>query len=412
MRPPGASGSRAPGSTGCSRRCPTASPSSRWPSSAVSRSSKPTAGRCRCRRASARRLPRGRGSPRPARSTRRSPTVSSSGAEQCRSQRVGVRSNAYLPPELQAYGGALDQSGSWDRSEDYGWVWYPRVDSEWRPYYDGGWYPYGWGWTWVGGGRWVWPTHHYGRWGHGPRGWYLGPGRGLGACLGVVGGLGRLRELVPAGMERHPGVRLLVRRVVRVAREPLAWLDRGPRTGPLRADTATACSLTRFEVSTSARWNGRRSTSDATARRSPARRCGPPRPHLARPRRSGPGQRAAARRYSRAEAVARERTTGGQGIERPAAAARANAARTFSSPSRPLPSYPEGRGSAGEATTRPSLGSAVPRSAPQRPSESRCLTITSGRPSRARRRAARHVRTCVSPASRTAGRSGRTIRLP
>ena len=78
------------------------------------------------------------------------------------------------------YGGTFDRDGSWENSGDYGPVWYPRVESDWRPYYDGGWYPYGWGWTWVGAGRWTWPTHHYGRWGHGNRGWYWIPSAGWG----------------------------------------------------------------------------------------------------------------------------------------------------------------------------------------------------------------------------------------
>jgi hypothetical protein len=97
-------------------------------------------------------------------------------ADGLRTERVGTRSNAYLPPELQVYGGTFDQNGTWDNSGDYGYVWYPNVQSDWRPYYDGAWQPYGWGWTWVGGGPWVWPTHHYGRWGHGSRGWYWMPG--------------------------------------------------------------------------------------------------------------------------------------------------------------------------------------------------------------------------------------------
>jgi hypothetical protein len=97
-------------------------------------------------------------------------------AEGLRSERVGTESNAYLPPDLQVYGGSFDRNGTWDNSAGDGSVWYPNVSADWRPYYDGGWQPYGWGWTWVGSGPWVWPTHHYGRWGHGARGWYWRPG--------------------------------------------------------------------------------------------------------------------------------------------------------------------------------------------------------------------------------------------
>ncbi len=96
-------------------------------------------------------------------------------ADGLRAERVGSGSNAYLPPDLQVYGGTFDRDGTWDNAPDYGRVWYPRVSADWRPYYDGGWQPYGWGWTWVGAGRWAWPTHHYGRWGHGARGWFWSP---------------------------------------------------------------------------------------------------------------------------------------------------------------------------------------------------------------------------------------------
>jgi hypothetical protein len=96
-------------------------------------------------------------------------------ADQLRSERVGSQSNAYLPSELQVYGGTFDHEGSWDSVPDYGYVWYPRVAADWRPYYDGAWQSYGWGWTWVGAGRWAWPTHHYGRWGYGTRGWFWIP---------------------------------------------------------------------------------------------------------------------------------------------------------------------------------------------------------------------------------------------
>lgn len=97
-------------------------------------------------------------------------------ADSLRAERVGTRSNAYLPQDLQVYGGTFDRDGTWDNAPEYGGsVWYPRVSADWRPYYEGTWQPYGWGWTFVGDGRWTWPTHHYGRWGHGARGWFWIP---------------------------------------------------------------------------------------------------------------------------------------------------------------------------------------------------------------------------------------------
>ncbi len=40
---------------------------------------------------------------------------------------VDAASDQYLPPDLQMYGAALDQNGSWDYAAPYGYVWYPRV---------------------------------------------------------------------------------------------------------------------------------------------------------------------------------------------------------------------------------------------------------------------------------------------
>lgn len=90
----------------------------------------------------------------------------------------GYQSTQYLPSELYGYAGVLDQNGSWQSDPSYGYVWYPRVAADWRPYYQGQWrYYQPWGWTWIGGDRWSYPTHHYGRWGIGARGWYWIPAR-------------------------------------------------------------------------------------------------------------------------------------------------------------------------------------------------------------------------------------------
>ncbi len=91
-------------------------------------------------------------------------------ADERRAERVGARSNTYLPEELRVYGGTFDRYGSWQEAPEpgIGYVWYPRVAVDWRPYYYGSWWSYpSWGWTWVGYDPWAWPTHHYGRWGFG-----------------------------------------------------------------------------------------------------------------------------------------------------------------------------------------------------------------------------------------------------
>ena len=87
-------------------------------------------------------------------------------------------SDQYLPPDLQMYGATLDQNGSWEYDEPYGYVWYPRVSTAWRPYYYGRWSATrNYGWTWIGADRWSWPTHHYGRWGFRRNAWFWIPGR-------------------------------------------------------------------------------------------------------------------------------------------------------------------------------------------------------------------------------------------
>ena len=87
-------------------------------------------------------------------------------------------SDQYLPPDLQMYGATLEQNGSWEYDEPYGYVWYPRVSATWRPYYYGRWSAMrNYGWTWIGADRWSWPTHHYGRWGMRHNAWFWIPGR-------------------------------------------------------------------------------------------------------------------------------------------------------------------------------------------------------------------------------------------
>ena len=95
-------------------------------------------------------------------------------------QAVGAPTNtasrSYLPQELSSYSVTLEQSGSWSHEVDYGYVWYPTVSVGWRPYWRGWWRPTAYyGYVWVGPGAWTWPTHHYGRWEFGLRGWFWIP---------------------------------------------------------------------------------------------------------------------------------------------------------------------------------------------------------------------------------------------
>jgi hypothetical protein len=96
---------------------------------------------------------------------------------------LGYASRQYLPPEVQVYASTFDRYGTWEDVQPYGYVWYPTVEVGWRPYYDGYWRTVGpYGWTWIGYDPWCWPTHHYGRWGIGARGWFWIPGRTWGAA--------------------------------------------------------------------------------------------------------------------------------------------------------------------------------------------------------------------------------------
>jgi hypothetical protein len=111
----------------------------------------------------------------------------------------------YLPDEVRPYAATLEQHGYWDSEPTYGAVWYPRVQSDWRPYYRGRWVslnPYGW--TWVAHDPWGWPTHHYGRWGHSPRGWYWIPGRRWGAAWVSWAYAGDYVSWCPLGWNNRP----------------------------------------------------------------------------------------------------------------------------------------------------------------------------------------------------------------
>ncbi|WP_426954369.1 DUF6600 domain-containing protein [Muricoccus radiodurans] len=74
-----------------------------------------------------------------------------------------------LPPTARAMTGATELAlvGAWDRSPDYGDIWYPPADvgPDWVPFRQGAWVPVGaWGETWVDDRPWAYATSHYGRW--------------------------------------------------------------------------------------------------------------------------------------------------------------------------------------------------------------------------------------------------------
>ena len=62
---------------------------------------------------------------------------------------------------------ALQSQGEWFATDQYGYVFQPRVavtDRNWRPYSDGYWSYTDEGWTWLSYEDFGWATYHYGRW--------------------------------------------------------------------------------------------------------------------------------------------------------------------------------------------------------------------------------------------------------
>jgi hypothetical protein len=77
----------------------------------------------------------------------------------------------------------LDNSGTWQQTPEYGYVWVPSVVlAGWAPYRFGQWvWVSPWGWTWVDNASWGYAPFHYGRWAQCANGswcWIPGP-RGM-----------------------------------------------------------------------------------------------------------------------------------------------------------------------------------------------------------------------------------------
>ncbi len=93
----------------------------------------------------------------------------------------------YAPPPVvaQMTGGEVTaETGRWERTVEYGQVWYPPVERSWVPYRHGHWaYVDPWGWTWIDDAPWGFAPFHYGRWAeiNGAWGWIpVVPGVGVG----------------------------------------------------------------------------------------------------------------------------------------------------------------------------------------------------------------------------------------
>jgi hypothetical protein len=121
-----------------------------------------------------------------------------------RDQHVGRSTSArYVSADVVGYED-LDDHGDWRDSQEYGHVWYPRVEqTDWAPYHYGHWaYIEPWGYTWVDDQPWGFAPFHYGRWVsvEGRWGWIPSPPRAEGvayvrpvyapALVAFVGGAG------------------------------------------------------------------------------------------------------------------------------------------------------------------------------------------------------------------------------
>jgi hypothetical protein len=93
------------------------------------------------------------------------------------------RSAQYVSQDVVGYED-LDDHGDWRDSQEYGHVWYPRVEAaDWAPYHYGHWaYIEPWGYTWVDDQPWGFAPFHYGRWVNveGRWGWIPSPPRAEG----------------------------------------------------------------------------------------------------------------------------------------------------------------------------------------------------------------------------------------
>jgi len=101
-------------------------------------------------------------------------------------QATAIAQSRHLPPALSVYAQDLYADGEWSQTEEYGYVWYPRVPVGWTPYRIGRWIWISGDYVWISFERWGWAPYHYGRWAyrHGRWCWvpptperlYWGPG--------------------------------------------------------------------------------------------------------------------------------------------------------------------------------------------------------------------------------------------
>ena len=144
----------------------------------------------------------------------------------------------YLPQDLQTYGNTFDRDGSWQYAAPHGYVWYPAVAPDWRPYYYGSWSAVpSYGWTWIGIDALVVADAPLRPMGLRAQRLVLDSGPHVGRGVGVMGGGGGLRELVPTRVRWPSGHRRVNHRfgAIGIQGPRVERLDRGAARALRRA---------------------------------------------------------------------------------------------------------------------------------------------------------------------------------
>ena len=161
----------------------------------------------------------------------------SAGTEEVPQPLSEAESEAGVPPyaadELRDY-------GEWVESDEYGYVWRPRVAVGWSPYYYGHWNwvsPYGW--VWVSFEPWGWWPYHFGYWYSDPFfGWVWSPYRSF-VSVNFTFGSFRTRHFLSRCYFAPATVRF-TRDGRNVRWVPLRPGERGSRIAFTRADSRLA----------------------------------------------------------------------------------------------------------------------------------------------------------------------------
>jgi FecR protein len=135
----------------------------------------------------------------------------------------------------------LDNSGRWQDTPEYGYVWMPTaVAVGWVPYRFGNWvWISPWGWTWVDAARWGYAPFHYGRWAQWNNAWCWVPAPRFGRPLyapALVGWVGGPIPGTPAAFGSNVG-----------------WFPLGPREAYVPAGHVSPAYLRKVNITNTSR---------------------------------------------------------------------------------------------------------------------------------------------------------------